>query len=403
MNRNHTGRVRHRYRLPPCPAYDVEGTESWLQSMAAEGYRLCKGGFFAGLARFEQGEPQAMRYRLQAALTSPSLWAEDGSDPGEEALAFSADCGWEYLGRRGQFYLFASRDPAARELDTDPQVQALALDMVRRRERASLLVSLFWMVLWPCFFLWGSFLRGIIELGTGLFLLGVVLALWSLGSSLAQAVHLRGLRRRLAGGQPPDHHKNWRRHARWHQASLLCFLALALCWGGLFLHRWRGWDAQTLPLPSYTGSLPVPTLRQLQPDGVFSWDDLGSGNTLRVGSDWLAPTTLSLLETGTVRLEDGRTVGGILDVDYYEARWPWVARELARELQRQDQRTYRRHFARLPAPALPVEQVVAYQALSPTLILVEGNRVARVTFIQTGSCELPLEAWGARFAAALRE
>ncbi len=37
--------IRHAWRFPPCPAYDVEGTESWLSDMAAQGLVLGKDAF----------------------------------------------------------------------------------------------------------------------------------------------------------------------------------------------------------------------------------------------------------------------------------------------------------------------------------------------------------------------
>ena len=33
------------YRLPPCPAYDVEAMESWLGAMAEQGWVLEQDGF----------------------------------------------------------------------------------------------------------------------------------------------------------------------------------------------------------------------------------------------------------------------------------------------------------------------------------------------------------------------
>ena len=58
------------YRLVPCPWYDVEGIESWLESMAREGYFLRKEAFFSGFTSFEQGEPKTVRYRLEAPVFS---------------------------------------------------------------------------------------------------------------------------------------------------------------------------------------------------------------------------------------------------------------------------------------------------------------------------------------------
>lgn len=399
-------RARRCYRLPPCPAYDVEGTESWLEAMAAQGWQLSETGFFAGLAAFEKAPPQPVRYRLQAAPESTGLLAENGGQPAEESLALGEAYGWEYIANRGQFYIFAAQDPAARELDTDPQVQALALDMVRRREQGSLTSSLLWLAVYPVVYFWGAWLLLAVEVGPTFCLWGAGLCLWALGRSAARVVHLRRLRRRLAQGLPLNHRKDWRRHARLYQAAGVVFLALALCWAGVLLHRWGAdlVEENRFPLQTYGEALPFPTLQDLQPGGEFSWEEFGShSNTVRRHGNWLAPEVVALHQTGRVRLADGRTFQGLLTVDYCETRWPWVARELARELQQQDRRRNRKYYALLPTPDLPVERAAAYTAIFPTLVLQEGNRVVRVSLAQTsGDYTMPLEEWAPIFADAMQ-
>ena len=57
----------YRHRLPPCPFYDMAGVECWLEEMAQKGLHLVgPSGFFAGLGTFTDGEPTAVRYRLEA-------------------------------------------------------------------------------------------------------------------------------------------------------------------------------------------------------------------------------------------------------------------------------------------------------------------------------------------------
>ena len=121
---------RHTYRLPPCPAYDVEGMERWLSGLAQEGLFLARDGFFCGLATFERGEPRFAKYRLEAAQKSTSMWAEDGGEPDPEQVELSQRYAWEYIAKRGDFYIYRSFEPGARELNTDPEVQALALERV---------------------------------------------------------------------------------------------------------------------------------------------------------------------------------------------------------------------------------------------------------------------------------
>ena len=60
-------RIKDRlFRLPPCPPYDVEATESWLEDMAAQGWMLEKDSIFLGVAAFDKAEPASVRYRLGA-------------------------------------------------------------------------------------------------------------------------------------------------------------------------------------------------------------------------------------------------------------------------------------------------------------------------------------------------
>ena len=102
------------------------------------GIECNESGFFAGIAIFEKGTPKSVRYRLEAAPQSTSIWSDHEGKPEEEALTLASTCGWEYVASRGEFYIYTSGDPAAQELHTDPMVQALALDLVRKRERSSL-------------------------------------------------------------------------------------------------------------------------------------------------------------------------------------------------------------------------------------------------------------------------
>ena len=60
---------KHVWRLPPCPAYDVEGMESWLTDQEARGLRLSRDGFFAGFAIYN-GPNDTWDEELIAALFS---------------------------------------------------------------------------------------------------------------------------------------------------------------------------------------------------------------------------------------------------------------------------------------------------------------------------------------------
>lgn len=292
------------YRRPPCPSYDVEGTEAWLTDLAREGLLLESDGFFAGFAAFEKTVPTRVKYRLEAAQKHAGLWSEDGGEPDEAQVELCAQYRWEYVARHGQFYIYRSADPSARELNTDPKVQALALNAVKKRLVSDLISLLVWTVLYPLLFLRAGLFTTILGLGTWRFALLTVLVLWEIVRSVRALTVLGRFQKKLRQGLTPAHTKNWRQGAaRYHAANalrLLLALALAVC----LLHVWsdRIMDTGLVPLDEYDGKLPFATMRELAAfDGaaVTARRETMRGlrfNSVEDHSDWLAPRCISYHE-----------------------------------------------------------------------------------------------------------
>lgn len=95
-----TAKKKTAYRLPPCPWYDIEGTQSWLESMAEEGLTLSEEGFSDGLLRFDVGEKVRVRVRLDAAPQDTGLFSS-GNEPDKEAVEIAEAAGWKYLRKYG--------------------------------------------------------------------------------------------------------------------------------------------------------------------------------------------------------------------------------------------------------------------------------------------------------------
>ena len=108
---------KYAHRFPPCPVYDLEGLESWLEDLAKQGLILTKGGLFFGFAEFEKTTSKPMRYRLQPLPKKKFL---EDRRPDDDALEFAKEYGWEYLCNLGDYAVYGCEDPNARELDTDP-------------------------------------------------------------------------------------------------------------------------------------------------------------------------------------------------------------------------------------------------------------------------------------------
>lgn len=393
------------WRLPPCPNYDIEGTENWLEDMAMEGLFLAENGFLGGIARFERQNPRPVRYRLAASPEAPSL-LNDYDAPPEEQVELSAELGWDYVCRRGSFYIFRTADPNARELDTDPQVQALALKAVAKRERRQLLCIFLYLLL---FLLPRHLISGIagiltvsIGVGTGLLLFSAALLVWLVLGNLAAIVRLEKLRRRLREQGSLDHRKDWRKNAlgsRVIQVLKPLLLALWLLLFGLTWYRDATGFYET-PLSAFEGSVPFATLADLS-DGDYRLEEHLVPNTVKLWSDPLAPVNMEWKEAAAITLPDGSVESCLYRAEYHQAANSRLARQLAEEYLRYDRRG---DYEALETPDVAADWCAAYldDIHFPNLILQTGDRVLHVKLIQFGEEPIPLEEWAEILAESLR-
>lgn len=210
-------------KLIPCAVYDVEAMESWLRDQAAQGCLLEEDGIFGPWAYFVPGPTRPAAYRLTSSLSSPEF-----TGPDEEARDLSAAYGWEYLARRKEFYIYRAVSPDVRELDTDPQIQALILRAVRRRTIGSIATLLIMGICYPLFLLAKDGRLGLLIQYPWYWMIPFACVVWFLSLSFAGSRHYQRLGRHLQEGRPLDHQKTWRPQARRH---LVCSLVSALLTG----------------------------------------------------------------------------------------------------------------------------------------------------------------------------
>ena len=119
------------YRIPPCPIWDLEATESWLGDLAEQGLHLKRMHSLLDFAAFQAGPAQPTRYRLTADSRRGGL--TNGPQPDPEAVQLAQALGWQYVDRCGGLEIWRTDDPAAPELNTDPALQALTLARMNRQ------------------------------------------------------------------------------------------------------------------------------------------------------------------------------------------------------------------------------------------------------------------------------
>lgn len=391
---------RGKLQLAPCGVYDIEGTETWLEEQEAQGWALYS--IWAGIARFSPCPPRAVRYRLETG--SRRMGMEETVD--RQTADFYAQQGWHYTAVRGPFAIYRCADPSAPELDTDPRLQAAALGKVVRREAwpLALLVVCLQLLLWR----WrdGSWALTAISDGLPLFLLQLGLVLWFVAVSLLWLLRLGRLRKSLAAGVPLRHRSDWRRRAsrRFVAVGLAAVLVAAYCVGMALRSRQLETLERGAALPDDLSALPFATLTDLAGGDRWVMDSAYPGGSEQVSlSGWIAPVALEFDQTGTVYRGEEAVFSGSLHVNYYETASPLVARALLRAWQAKDQRIWEGQgaYAPLVLPELgaAVDQAAAYEALLPTLLLTDGDRMIRVS-LQSFDQTLPFDRWAPAAAAA---
>ena len=128
-------------RYPPCPAYETRRFECWLEDMAKDGWFLA---YFAasrhGSVKFSRSVPSDIRFRLQPAPKKAGRFSR--RDQQQEAVDLAADFGWVLQDLYEGYFIYYTISPDVPELDTDPHVQALALQEHRKRKRNRLFIEL---------------------------------------------------------------------------------------------------------------------------------------------------------------------------------------------------------------------------------------------------------------------
>lgn len=389
--------TKYRYRIPPCPAYDIPGMESWLEDLAAKGLHLSKDGFFGLLTSFEEGPPRKERFRLEPTDRKGGLFSEE-YDPEDEQIQLLHQMGWTYRARRGQFHIYSSDDPSAPELNTDPQVQAVTMSALTQFLRKKVTNALFTTLLYLILYFGDILISSALLLGTPLVLLFAGLMLWDLGCSLKALFVLVRWRNQLRRGQPLPHRSDYRRSG-WRyltteflRKSLWVLFFLCAAWRVLYIEVDEPYEKiadQHFPFYTVADYYPGAEIKRTESISEFyTWEDL------------LSPENYDYREYTEVKL-NGETFDCWLSVNYHRTRWEWTARRLARELvsqagaNRLDQ-TAAKIFGDEPVIAteiaLPDADYCAYfykHRNDPYMVIQKNNVVIQVNLEIPGSATEP--------------
>jgi len=405
MNGNNVEKKTY-YRLVPCPSYDVERIESWLEDMAEEGLFLTSDGFFFGFGFFHKEEPKKLKYRLQA-RSSHGSFVVDTVEPLKEEKELSEALGWEFVVEHGEFFIYRSKEENVRELNSDPKVQAITMKEVQKRQIHSIITCLLWMFLYPLLKKNGAIVVLMLYMKTWFYLFTVGMLLYFFLGSVRKLVYYTKLRKKLKNGEQPNREKNWKRKAWLQPAKTVLTVVLCCIWGCLVLaniHRTVLFEDE-IPLKEYTGNPPFTTMADIAPGKPYEMVNMGYSNTVLEWSDALSPVNFIWEEVATVWVTEDRSIYGLWDVNYHELKWEWLAKLVAADYLRMDKE---RDFEIIGELELGVDYAMAYidDIHMQKVILRQGNKVLQGTFHEyAGEKEehLSLEEWAKLMADSIKE
>ena len=391
------------HRIIPCPDYDVTGVESWLSYMAEQGYILRDGGVFRGIAAFDRCEPEKVRYRLQPAQKGFVLYDNDGPDDDEVEL--NGAFGWKYVAKYGSFHIYRADDIDAREMDTDPEVQAMAMNALHRGQRFNIIWMSIWIILYLVLIFTSQPFLSMVNRGSLISIALVLCVIIFIVTGLVKAVSLYRLRRKILEGDSLGSGTNWRKGARIYTVKavvgIIAYVAM-IVFGCMFILS-DGVDRKQMPLSEYQGEVPFQTITDLVScSDIRNVDNVDDDvNTISKWSDILWPENYKVYEYGDVVYTDGNICHGGLVITYHEAKNEWLADELYQAYVQRAK--HQSDYEKIDMKIAGLDDVDAYWDGSESVIMRKGRRLIVASFYMSGENrhEGDLEEWADCIAESL--
>lgn len=373
-------KIRYAYRVCPCFSYDVEGIQTWLEDMAAQGLVLEADGTFLGIFTFQKTTPKKQQYRLAPIKEKKGFFSDSTDGPDTEEQEFSEKCGWEYLVRYGSFYIYRATGSDVRPLHTDPAVHAMALGAVKKEQRSAIISKILSIIAYAVashnLF---SFFRSGALIGLAFLFSIIFFGCWLIGSSVGAIVRLSRYQKRLRIGDDLDQSKNWKKKAVFVRCvkllPILCVLVFLISWLNSLSMAYNN-----IPLTEYPQDPPFAVLEDVFPEAEIDRSDnfldyntvIHYATALSENYEWRQEATVPT-DTGSyhciLRIEHHKSVSSLwakgLFHDYY------IYERL---------RFHGKRYEELDAPETGFDEVKVYSSYGIVHILIrQGSSVTHAT------------------------
>lgn len=384
------------YRPIPCPRNDVEGMELWLEDMAAKGLHFENDSFFMGFASFRRGKPKKIRYRLEP--TEKQLSVMDTHAPESEQLEFAQKYGWEFAGTSGQnHYIFRTEDADAREMNTDPEVQALALKKLRKRQISDLISVIITAIIYPLITMHGKLMLYLIMPGPWTVFSAAVMILWTLVHRSAALVYTSRLRKRILEGNDEKMRAVPRGIKYLCERTVFVLAWIVWCIGLVAVLMTNLGESNRVLLKDFEGDVPFITVQELLPQGEYTQEKMFDDNFIIEWDNIFTPYSAEYNEYGTVS-NGTEGASGSLRLNYHVTVNEFFAREIAKAYRSKDGM---KKTQLLDAEALGVDYAYAYLH-DMGLLIQDGCKVIHLTYHCYGEGAPSVEEWRQMIADSMK-
>lgn len=372
------------HRIIPCPDYDVTGVESWLSYMAEQGYILRDGGVFRGIAAFDRCEPEKVRYRLQPAQKGFVIYDNDG--PSDDEVELNGAFGWKYVAKYGVFHIYRADDIDAREMDTDPEVQAMAMNSLHRSQRFNIIWMSIWIIVYLALVFTSQPFLSMVNRGSLISISLVLCVVIFIVTDLVKAVSLYRLRKKILDGEDLGSGTNWKKGARIYTVKVvigvIAYVAMTVL-GCMFILS-DGADRNQMSISEYQGEVPFRTITDLALcDDIEKVDNVDDDeNTISEWSDILWPENYKIYEYGDIVYTDGNTYYGGLVITYHEAKNEWLADKLYQAYMQRAK--HQPDYEKIDVKIAGLDDVDAYCDGSESVIMRKDEKLIVASFYMSG-------------------
>lgn len=364
---------------------------------------LKDGGVFRGIAAFDRCEPEKVRYRLQPAQKGFVLYDNDGPDDDEVEL--NSAFGWKYVAKYGSFHIYRADDIDAREMNTDPEVQAMAMNALHRGQRFNITWMSIWIILYLVLIFTSQPFLSMVNRGSLISIALVLCVIIFIVTGLVKAVSLYRLRKKILDGDSLGSGTNWKKGARIYTVKaavgIIAYVAI-IVFGCMFILS-DGVDRKQMPLSEYQGEVPFRTITDLAScSDIQKVDNVDDDvNTISKWSDILWPENYKVYEYGDVVYTDENICHGGLVITYHEAKNEWLADELYQAYVQRAK--HQSDYEKIDMKIAGLDDVDAYWDGSESVIMRKGRRLIVASFYMSGENrhEGDLEEWADCIAESL--